>query len=307
MEFRYLDGFSDYGVTRDGGIYNHKTGNWIGTTKPNVYVTVHMRNDSGEVWTGQRHRVVAELYLDPPEEGHNHVNHKDGIKGNDCADNLEWVTCRKNQWHAGEVGLTDKCIPVSTRNIDTGEVIHYPSATFAGEVIGISKDRVLWRLSKGDEKVWPERLQYRKKGDIYRPWPAPVIHSPGVSREVFLRDLTTSKVIKFNTQKELSEYLGICEAVISQKANDPDQPLISGRYQIKTDAESPWRPVEDPFREIKNNTVVVVTNTLTGNISVFKSAADCAREMGISKTALNYRLNCGFGNVFKDHCTYRRY
>ena len=50
------------------------------------------------------HRLVAQTFL-ANEENKKEVNHKDGNKGNNNVDNLEWVTSSENQLHAFKNGL----------------------------------------------------------------------------------------------------------------------------------------------------------------------------------------------------------
>lgn len=52
------------------------------------------------------HRVIALTFIDNPR-GLNCVNHKDGDKGNNRADNLEWCTNAENLRHAESTGLAN--------------------------------------------------------------------------------------------------------------------------------------------------------------------------------------------------------
>lgn len=52
------------------------------------------------------HRLVAEAFIPNPENKET-VNHKDGNKLNNCADNLEWATRSEQLYHAYKLNLRE--------------------------------------------------------------------------------------------------------------------------------------------------------------------------------------------------------
>ena len=70
------------------------------------YLQIHFKKD-GKRRRFYVHRLVALHFCDNFFEGAQ-VNHKDGIKTNNRADNLEWVTSSENMKHAHENKLISK-------------------------------------------------------------------------------------------------------------------------------------------------------------------------------------------------------
>ena len=98
----------DYLITEDGKVINQKWGGRAVKPQPNGkgYLRVHIAGKMRFV-----HRLVAEKYV-PNPNNYEQVNHKDGDKTNNRADNLEWVSNSQNRRHAIENGLQihgEKC------------------------------------------------------------------------------------------------------------------------------------------------------------------------------------------------------
>lgn len=91
---------NDYTITPDGEVINNR---WNRKVKPQPNGKGYLRFSVGGKMMFV-HRLVATLYV-PNPENKPQVNHKDGNKLNNCADNLEWVTNQENRNHAVKLGL----------------------------------------------------------------------------------------------------------------------------------------------------------------------------------------------------------
>lgn len=99
--------------------------------------------------THMLHRLVAQAFI-PNSENKPFVNHKDGNKLNNRADNLEWCTARENNLHARETGLHKQA---------KGHKIKYKSAA--------TKQRSLANL-KDKSKLTPEQVRYVRQVHVPR-------------------------------------------------------------------------------------------------------------------------------------------
>jgi hypothetical protein len=95
---------SDYEITREGNVINKHTGRML-KLQPNGkgYLRFAVQTENGKRFVFV-HRLVAQIYV-PNPDGKPQVNHIDGDKTNNNADNLEWVTNADNRRHAVDTGL----------------------------------------------------------------------------------------------------------------------------------------------------------------------------------------------------------
>ena len=149
-------------ITRGGGTYVKKGRILKGafTTKGYMFVTlaVNKRNKIHSI-----HRMVAAAFIENPQKLPQ-VNHKDGVKTNNKADNLEWCDNNYNQRHAIENGLnnqakgencgTSKFTEKTVLDIRAMYATNKYSKSEIGRIFGISKSNTIHIINrKGWEHI----------------------------------------------------------------------------------------------------------------------------------------------------------
>lgn len=97
-------GQPNYCVTEDGRIYSLKSSRFLKSfCDKQGYHYIEFYENGGKTRFAV-HRLVAMSFINN-HENKPEVNHKDGVKSNNCVDNLEWVTSSENSTHAERTGL----------------------------------------------------------------------------------------------------------------------------------------------------------------------------------------------------------
>lgn len=110
----------DYEITKEGQVINKRNGHLL---KPQPNGKGYLRVSIGGKLQFV-HRLVAQKYV-PNPENKEQVNHKDGNKLNNSADNLEWVSNQENRDHAvkNKLHLQGEQCPWSKLNWEKVEFI----------------------------------------------------------------------------------------------------------------------------------------------------------------------------------------
>jgi hypothetical protein len=315
--FYKIPGYSKYVVNEAGDVINVKKKTKVaGSVNPAGYVNYRLTDDNGYTLTWGRHRLKAYIFKNPGVDVKKLVvNHDNGIKGSDELDNLEWTTHQGNLEHAGRTGLTEKCTPISVRDVDTGVISYFPSIAECARVFGLSKDAINYRVKVGEDRIFPERKQYRV-GQNNLPWKTflnveNALLENSTSKAVIMRSLITLEELYFNQLTSLANYLNVSPSTLSGWMNIPNQPVLPGFLQLKWGHDStPWRNPIDPILEHEKNSnkrAIVVYNTVTGIKGFFLSALECAKGMGLTPTNLNHRLRNKPGHIWSDGYIYSYY
>lgn len=114
-------------ISDEGNILRRKRGKWH---ELNQYINArgYMRVGFMDKDVSQCvHSLVAETFVENPDPiNKKYINHIDGNKLNNRADNLEWVTSGENQEHAYKMGLRSPNYMQKTMRpimiVETGEV-----------------------------------------------------------------------------------------------------------------------------------------------------------------------------------------
>lgn len=204
-------------VSEDGLVMNTRTGNLLKPILRNHgYLSVNLVV-KGKEKQFLLHRLIAGAFIPIPVELQGlkklQVNHKDGDKTNNLLSNLEWMRPQQNMQHAFKNKLINFSTPVLSKDVRTGEVVRYNSASELALELDIGakmlrrhlcsefagKQTIDWKVFKyEDSNGWPA---------IADDWKVPTTFN--CSTAFVIKDLETKQIILSPTLKRFCEAAGI--------------------------------------------------------------------------------------------------
>ncbi len=279
--YRKIPGYPNVGISIDGvcvdqqlNIKSAQTPDSYGYLVVKTYDSLRSKNITITV-----HRLVALAWLvDTFEEPNVIVNHKDGDKTHNHARNLEWTTFYGNNIHAIQTGLRNRCCSCRLRDIETEEIIEFPSIQETAKFLGYkrtAKDSKLFG-STYINKLFNGKYELRVEGDD-RPWfytnDKVFISKTPSFNVITILDNGIKKV--FNGARDIIKYYKVWNS--------------GGGLDMVLDKLKKMRPDLKILEIIQTDIInsVQIKNTSTGEVTEYPSVRALSRELGYPKVMLD--------------------
>lgn len=229
--WKFVDGSTKYQVSDLGRFRNSLTGHVVklGIDKYG-YPRISYKRDDGSVKYRTIHRLVAESFVDGRADGHQ-VNHINGIKTDNRASNLEWVSASENIVHSYVTGLNRNKNGVIVTDLETNTVTEYRSIKDVGRNLDIYVSTLvpLIRNSKRNPVFGRYVIELVDEDLIYS-----TANTANFGSQVHVLDVVTEKIWKYPSCLIASYFTGLRS--ISNINRWPELKYILGYYI----SSSPW-------------------------------------------------------------------
>lgn len=220
------------------------------------YLHVNIKVD-GKWTTKKVHRLVAQTFI-PNPDNLPEVNHLDCDRANNNVENLEWCSKSYNRQYREKYGISQtEAIghPVFAVNLTTMEVLHFRSKAEAGRVLGVFNQSISNVIKgkikqtggywfKEDDNNGIEADNDKLKG---------IVDGMPFIGGVFVVNLITSEVSRFNSQREASRVLGVSHGNINKVIEG--RMKQTGGYWFTNDDGNADDTIKQKLHDIKKITI----------------------------------------------------
>jgi len=153
------------------------------------------------------HRLVGLAWLKVPYDYKKlQINHIDGNKKNNNAENLEWVTGSENVKHAFTNDLRKDSITLNVLDKTNNTNKHYNSISEVAKVLGVNNDTMVYLIKRSEYFPYNNRYIITVKRAYYKPG----------KDSVYTLDHETNTIKKYNNFAEASLHTGIPQYTIRE-------------------------------------------------------------------------------------------
>lgn len=197
---------SCYEISNIGNIKNSKTLKILKQSLDRYgYPRVSFYDNDKKLVYRTTHRLVAMAWI-PNEDLTLQVNHKDGNKQNNCVENLEWVSAKKNIIHSFENLLNKNTNPIILFNKETNQHIDFRSIKDTAKHIGCHSSILVPLIKYSDKNPINGKYIVKVKNE------EEIINksnSLNFGKTVFVYDVLTNQVTEYPSILSASYFTGI--------------------------------------------------------------------------------------------------
>ncbi len=156
--YKKIKNFKNYSISNLGNVRNDKTGRILKQyKKENGYMQVQMGKKTIPQYV---HRLVAKAFI-PNVENKEQVDHINGNKQDNRAENIRWVSASENAYAYGyKERIEHKKKKIIAKNID-GKEIEFNSRNETAQYFKCDKSQISYGriYKKGNKKGWIFKLK----------------------------------------------------------------------------------------------------------------------------------------------------
>lgn len=303
VEMKPIPGTIGFMVSNTGIVYDSLGNIRNQYTNLDGYKTASVKLINGKWQTFGVHRLVALAFLSHDIDSDLlTVNHIDHDIENNNVDNLEWVSVHINNIHAALMNKNNKYPKLILIN-NSGEKKFVKNLHEASELLELDIE-TCWHLIKNNVSFNGNVLQILKEIPLELKKKArPVFNEYGKIKkiELYLKDLETGVIEKYNSMKELSDKFNVSPSHIHQCVCYPGKiSLFKRRYLISKKLEDIPNIDKKQYCELKSPTgkQSYLFDKNKNQILMYDSASEMIKLHGLSKKAVTTRLkNKGIGEI----------